>query len=243
LIVFTTLNNTICARQVGCPAERPALQFPFSILHCVACSARRVPIPAAAPLSERIPVTTCIDCESLTTSELVFAAQAGDREAFGELFRRFERTVTAIALRRLGDLDEAQELAQDVFIQAMTKLKQLREPECFGGWLKAITHRMAINRMVRRQPLLPTEADTLEASCVEHRTPLALALQQERSSQVQAGLQRLRDLDRQTLEAFYVRGQSLIEMSDEFEAPLGTIKRRLHVARKRLAEEVEPQLV
>ena len=61
--------------------------------------------------------------------------------------------------------------------------------------------------------------------------------------QVQAGLSKLRELDRETLEAFYVRGQSLIEMSDEFDAPLGTIKRRLHVARKRLAEEVEPQLV
>jgi RNA polymerase sigma-70 factor (ECF subfamily) len=61
----------------------------------------------------------------------------------------------------------------------------------------------------------------------------------ERSSQVRAGLNRLRDLDRETLVAFYVHGQSLLEMSEEFDAPLGTIKRRLHVARKRLADEVE----
>jgi len=179
----------------------------------------------------------------LTTAELVLAAQAGDREAFGELFRRYERTVAAIAMRRLGDFDEAQELTQDVFIQAMTKLNQLREPECFGGWLKAITHRMAINRIVRRDPDRPTEQDTLEASCVEHRTPVALVIERERSTQVRAGLERLRDLDRETLEAFYVQGQSLIEMSDAFEAPLGTIKRRLHVARKRLADEVELQIV
>ena len=46
-----------------------------------------------------------------------------------------------------------------------------------------------------------------------------------------------------TLVAFYVKGQSLLEMSDEFNAPLGTIKRRLHVARKRLAKEVEPMAV
>jgi RNA polymerase sigma-70 factor (ECF subfamily) len=39
--------------------------------------------------------------------------------------------------------------------------------------------------------------------------------------------------------AFYVKGRSLNEMSNEFEAPIGTIKRRLHVARKRLAKEVE----
>ncbi len=48
-----------------------------------------------------------------------------------------------------------------------------------------------------------------------------------------------RDLDRETLTAFYIRGQSLIEMSDHFDAPVGTIKRRLHVARKRLSKEVE----
>ncbi len=39
--------------------------------------------------------------------------------------------------------------------------------------------------------------------------------------------------------AFYVQGQSLIEMSDRFDSPVGTIKRRLHVARKRLARELE----
>jgi RNA polymerase sigma-70 factor (ECF subfamily) len=189
------------------------------------------------------PVKAHLDIELLTTAELVGEAQRGDREAFGELFRRYERTVCAIALRRLGNVDEAQELTQDVFIQAMTKLSQLRDAECFGGWLKSITHRMAINRIVRRDPDMPTEPESLEANCVEYCTPLALVLQRERSVEVRAGLERLRAMDRETLEAFYVRGQSLNEMSDEFAAPLGTIKRRLHVARKRLAAEVEPQLV
>ena len=90
---------------------------------------------------------------------------------------------------------------------------------------------------------MTSEQETLEANCVEDVTPLATVLQGERSSQVRDGLARLRDLDRETLEAFYVKGQSLTEMSDEFEAPLGTIKRRLHVARKRLAKEVEPMAV
>ena len=181
--------------------------------------------------------------ERLETARLVRAAQRGDRQAFGELFQRFERTVFAIALRRLGDFNEAQELTQDVFVQAMTKLDQLRDPQCFAGWLRSITHRMAINRIVRRGPDLPTEPEAMEANCVESITPLSVVLQSERKSQLRAGLNRLRDLDRETLEAFYVRGQSLIEMSDEFEAPLGTIKRRLHVARKRLAKEVEPMAI
>jgi RNA polymerase sigma-70 factor (ECF subfamily) len=61
----------------------------------------------------------------------------------------------------------------------------------------------------------------------------------ERVAQVHSGLSRLGEMDRDTLEAFYLRGQSLIEMSDRFDAPVGTIKRRLHVARKRLAAELE----
>ncbi len=64
-------------------------------------------------------------------------------------------------------------------------------------------------------------------------------LNQETRAQVHAGLQRLGELDRDTLIAFYLQGQSLVEMSDAFDAPVGTIKRRLHVARKRLAREVE----
>jgi RNA polymerase sigma-70 factor (ECF subfamily) len=173
-------------------------------------------------------------------AQLVLASQQGDRAAFGQLFERFERHVFAIALRRLGDYSEAQELCQDVFIQALQKIAQLREPECFGGWLRSITHRMAINRLTRAAADRPTEAESLEASCVETDTPLTTVLAGEREAQVRAGLQRLRELDRATLVAFYVKGQSLLEMSDEFDAPLGTIKRRLHVARQRLAKEVEP---
>jgi RNA polymerase sigma-70 factor (ECF subfamily) len=171
--------------------------------------------------------------------DLVRAAQDGDRMAFGELFERFERHVFAIALRRLGDYNEAQELTQDVFVQAMQKIDQLRQPEALGGWLRSITHRMAINRAVRRGPDLPTETEALEGVCFETDTPLTQALEGERQTQVQEGLARLRDLDRETLVAFYVNGKSLVEMASEFDAPVGTIKRRLHVARKRLAKEVE----
>ena len=183
------------------------------------------------------------ETERREIAELVVAAQEGDREAFGELFARFKQTVFAIALRRLGDYNESQELTQDVFVQALTKLIQLREPSCFGGWVRSITHRMAINRRVRRGPALPTEPDTLEATCVEPSTPLSVVLRREQSTQIRAGLSRLRDLDRETLVAFYVKGRSLLEMSDDFDAPLGTIKRRLHVARKRLAKEVAPMAV
>ena len=172
-------------------------------------------------------------------SSLVLAAQAGDREAFGELARRYERAVYATALRRLGNHAEAQEVCQEVLVRAMQKISQLREPEAFGSWLQAVTSRMAINRAVRKRAPISTEPETLAATCVESETPLSAALKHERQSQVRAGLRRLGELDRDTLVAFYVHGQSLIEMSEEFRSPVGTIKRRLHVARKRLAKELE----
>jgi len=183
--------------------------------------------------------TETLDTEKLEATQLVLEAQAGSREAFGELFQRFERHVFAIALRRMGDYAEAQELTQDVFIQALTKLDQLRTPEAFGGWLRSITHRMAINRLVRRVPDRATETEALEASWTDDVTPLDEVIEREDAGSIRHGLSQLGKLDRETLEAFYVQGQSLIEMSDAFDAPVGTIKRRLHVARKRLAKQVE----
>ena len=172
-------------------------------------------------------------------TDLVLAAQRGDRDAFGALAERYQQSVYAIAYRRLGNDAEAQEVCQEVFVRAIEKLDQLRQPECFAGWLRSMTVRLAINRAVRRRPAIATAPETLAATCIDPVTPLATALAREQRSQVRAGLRRLRKLDRQTLVAFYVEGQSLLEMSDQFESPVGTIKRRLHVARKRLAEQLE----
>lgn len=184
--------------------------------------------------------TTVLETDKLRIAELVVAAQAGDRDAFGQLFERFAARVARIAWRRLRDAGEAQELCQDVFVQALEKLDQLRAPECFAGWICAIAQRMAINRAVRRKPTVTAEAAVLESVRVDGATPLSHALSGERNRQLRAGLERLGDLDRRTLEAFYVEGQTLQQMCGQFQAPLGTIKRRLHVARKRLAKEVEP---
>ncbi len=91
--------------------------------------------------------------------ELVLAAQAGDREAFGTLAVRYERLVYSVALRRLNNHAEAQELCQEVLVRALQKLPQLREPECFGAWLRSIANRMAINRRLRSGPVFTAEPE------------------------------------------------------------------------------------
>ena len=173
------------------------------------------------------------------TAQLVERVRAGQPEAFDEIVRRFEPTVLRIAQNRLGNQADAQELAQEVFIQAFRKLGQLDDPRCFAGWLRAIAVRMAINRAVRRPPVTSVEPEIIAADCIEEETPLGIALTAERRSQVHEGLQRLGKMDRDTLLAFYFDGRSLVEMSNSFQSPVGTIKRRLHVARKRLAKELK----
>jgi len=171
--------------------------------------------------------------------DLVVRAQTGNREAYGELVRRFESTVYAVALARLRNPTEAQELTQDVFLHGMRKLPQLRDVACFPGWLRQITVRMAINRLTRRGPLARAESDLLEQAAADGITPLEAMEREERRVELWGGLEKLKKTDRETLVAFYIQGQSLKQMSREFETPIGTIKRRLHVARHRLKEELE----
>ena len=174
-----------------------------------------------------------------SNAELVVAAQQGNTEAFGELASRFERMVYIVCMQRLRDHAEAQEVSQDVLIKAFEKLHQLQEPKAFPGWLKSIAVRQSINRCTRRPPTIAVEPHTIDRTDTRHEAPFDLLLANERCDQLHDGLDRLATMDRSTLVAFYLEGQSLKEMSNEFSAPLGTIKRRLHVARKRLAKELE----
>jgi RNA polymerase sigma-70 factor, ECF subfamily len=175
--------------------------------------------------------------DEITT--LVNRAQKGDRAAYGELVERFQPTVYAVALARLRNPGEAQELAQEVFVHVLTKLDQLRDAQCFAGWLRQITVRMAINRLTRRGPLHGADPEILEGVATPESAPLDEMVRAEQRTELWDGLDRLKPLDRDTLVAFYIRGRSLRQMSREFETPVGTIKRRLHVARNRLRDQLE----
>jgi RNA polymerase sigma-70 factor (ECF subfamily) len=175
----------------------------------------------------------------IDTKILVEQAQAGDRAAYGELIVRFQPTVYAIALSRLRNPTEAQELTQEVFLHGMKKLPQLRDTQCFAGWLRQITVRMAINRLTRHGPLQKMEPVVLENTEASGASPLEALVKAEQVAELYCGLERLKPIDRATLMAFYIHGRSLKQMSREFETPIGTIKRRLHMARIRLRKALE----
>ena len=173
------------------------------------------------------------------TTKMVERARSGNRNAYGELIIRFQGTVYAVALARLRNPAEAQELVQEVFIHAMTKLEQLRDARCFAGWLRQITERMAINTLSRRGRASAVETGFFECLPAAGATPLEDLVRGEQKAQLWQGLDRLKPMDRATLVAFYIQGHSLKEMSREFETPVGTIKRRLHVARNRLRKHLQ----
>jgi RNA polymerase sigma-70 factor (ECF subfamily) len=172
----------------------------------------------------------------LEGSSTIERAQAGDRAAYGELVRRFRPAIYGLLLSWLHDPAEADDVAQEVFLHSLRKIGQLRDARCFSSWLRQIAIRLALNRLNRqrhiwslnhlRQTLLPDDS----------ASPLEEIVRAEEQGKVHEGLRNLKPLDREMLEAFYLRSRSLREMSEEFDVPLGTIKRRLHMARHRLRE-------
>ena len=100
-------------------------------------------------------------------ADAIRAVAGGDRDAFSRLYADYVRMVHAILLGRVPRRD-VDDLVQDVFITAYTRIRELRAPAAFGGWLATITRNRATDylRQTREQVELPTElpgGDAIEA--------------------------------------------------------------------------------
>src|SRR5918995_1471040 len=82
-------------------------------------------------------------------------------------------------------------------------------------------------------------ADLVRRAQRGDRDALDQLIARERAQHLWEALARIKAIDREVLVAFYIQGESLIEIADRLDAPIGTIKRRLHTARKRLKAELE----
>jgi RNA polymerase sigma-70 factor, ECF subfamily len=190
--------------------------------------------------------SSVLDIENSRWADLAIVvrrAQRGDRDAFGALVEQFQPTVYAIALRRLGNPSDALELTQEVFLHVLQRIDQLREPERFAGWLRQVAVRMAINRATRRVVPASVETGVLEGAYEGGDEPLDQLISRERADRLRLAMGQLKPLDREALDAFYIRGHSLIEIAEMLDVPLGTVKRRLHTARKRLKLALESSVV
>ena len=77
--------------------------------------------------------------------QLVTTCLAGDRKAFDELIRRYQRQAVAVSYRLLGNSQDSLEVTQDAFLKAFTSLDTLQKPEAFGGWLMRIVSNLSLN--------------------------------------------------------------------------------------------------
>jgi RNA polymerase sigma-70 factor (ECF subfamily) len=168
---------------------------------------------------------------------LVHAAQQGDQHAFGRLLERHRRMVYGTARAVLKNHTDAEDVCQEVFMQAMMKIDSLHKPSRFSGWLRRIARNKAINKKRSKKRKSGWINDFTHAFGKE-AAPEAAALANEQQAQVQQALGRLKKLDREIVVAFYFDGYSLPEIGRRLHRPTGTIKRRLHVARKRLAQDL-----
>ena len=129
---------------------------------------------------------------------LVLAAQAGDRDAYGELYARFARAVHAVLLARLPRT-QVEDLVQDVFLHAMTKLRELREPAAFGGWICTLARRRAADHYRRSDPEVPLEESAASGPSPEMAAEAAAAI---------AAIQELPEAYRETLALRLLAGMS-----------------------------------
>ncbi len=168
--------------------------------------------------------------------ELVAAALAGGPEAFGPIVERYQDAVFGVALARLRDFHEAEDVAQNVFVEAFGRLGNLKDASRLGAWLRSITIHRSIDRIRRRRPAADAEARPMRAS--DEPTPPEQLARRELRDHVLAAIGRLSQTQRETTALFYVNGYSVAEVAGIQEVPVGTVKRRLHEAREKLKEEM-----
>src|SRR5947208_2589005 len=94
----------------------------------------------------------------MNDAELVATALRDGPEAFAPIVERYQDAVFGVALSRLGNFHDAQDVAQAVFVEAYQRLSSLRDPTRLGAWLRTMTIGRAIDLHRRRQHLKDVDA-------------------------------------------------------------------------------------
>lgn len=157
--------------------------------------------------------------QSSPVRELVVAAQRGDMKAFGRLYDLYSRMVHGTLLARVPPAD-ADDMVQEVFLSALRKLKSLRDPAAFGGWLLAITRNRAVD--FHRERTNSVEL-TDHHSPHEPRTQAAMV-----AEAVLKIIQHLPEAYRETLVLRLVEGMTGPEIAERTGLSHGSVRVNLH---------------
>ena len=180
--------------------------------------------------------------------EVIEGCKAGDRKAFEKIVLFYQKRVFNYAYRMVGNMEEAKELAQEVFVSVFESIKSLRDDAKFEGWLKQITVNHCRNRwkyLKRRHyfntdsmddPIETEDGEVTKSFADPSDTPDTAYEKKMVQEWIQKGLLRLKEDQRELIVLRHLQELSYDEMGKCLNLPEGTVKSKLHRARMDLKE-------
>ncbi|WP_455432806.1 RNA polymerase sigma factor SigM [Streptosporangium soli] len=171
---------------------------------------------------------------TMPDAELLTRHTSGDPHAFSEIVKRHRDRMWAVALRTLGDPDEAADAVQDAFVSAYRKAESFRGEAAVTTWLHRIVVNACLDRM-RRKSVRPVADDEL-IEAAERETPMPDQTgEREVSMEVSAALKLLPTDQRAALVLVDMMGYSVEDAAHVLQVPSGTVKSRCARGRAKLA--------
>lgn len=177
--------------------------------------------------------------------QLIAECLSGRTEAFGRLVTRYQNRLYNTLVHVTGSADEAQDVAQDAFVQAFQKLESFRGDSAFYSWLFRIALNAAVSRKRKTKRMRASLEAAREAAGIEpedsHPTvrPSHAMELNERQELVQQGLAQLSEEFRTVLVLKEMEGLKYEEIADLVDCPIGTVRSRIHRARLELRQKLE----
>ncbi len=176
-------------------------------------------------------------------AQLVDQFLTGDESAFTTLIKKYQKSVHALAWRKVGDFHIAEELAQDAFLKVYQKLATLKNPNQFAGWLYVITDRLCIDWHRKQKP--PMESlETISGAEVEESSYRHYEDEQRKEAsteyrhrRIKSLLEKLPESERTVATLYYLGGMTSKAISEFLGVSPNTIRSRLQRARNRLKEQ------
>ncbi len=184
---------------------------------------------------------------------LVERALNEDLAAFEQLVTRYQDKITGFAARMLSDRDEAEDVAQEVFIKAYRHLESFRGASSFSTWLYRITTNLCIDR-VRAKKRRPQSAYSLDEPIDREEDsgkreiadlsfePSGQIERDELRLQVRQTMAEMPEKQRSVLVMCDLQGMAYEEIAQVLDCPIGTVKSRLFHARADLARRLKPYM-
>ncbi len=167
----------------------------------------------------------------------VAQARAGDPAAWDALFRRYQLPLYVFVFELVREEQASLDVVQETFIAAARHIGGLREDAKFGSWLFGIAHQKCIQRWRKRTEVLLDEIPDMPGEFDEG--PDDLLIRREQEAEFMKLLEQLPPPQRTVLLLHYVEDFSIEEIAGITEAQPGTVKSRLHYAKKALRKLLE----